>query len=274
MTLMTSAQKNLASPFLTNVPANAINAISQFVSGLRPVQIVATLPGGATEGDFCVLTTDGKLYRYHSGAWTKNIYAADLGDYVQAGQLAANSVTAGTIAAGAIDSMYITGAVVRTAASGARIVMGSNALIAYNAAEGVTYQLTPDSMYSGEVKANHYVIWDGANNWTVIDANRDASLNNITVAGTVDGVDVSAHAAASASVHGVSGDVMGTGSNQTMASGSGINGYTNGITISAGTLKCSTLEVGTFSSQPGASIAGYIGIHDVNGNYYKMAIVS
>lgn len=62
-------------------------------------------------------TTPGLLapaYRRSGNNWTATIYAADLGDQVQAGQLAADSVTAGTIAAGAIratDAVFQAGAI-------------------------------------------------------------------------------------------------------------------------------------------------------------------
>jgi hypothetical protein len=74
-----------------DIPAGAID-ITKFASGLTPVQVVSSLPAG-TEGETAVLTTTGKLYRYHSGAWTVATDGADI---------TANSITAGSIAAGAI----------------------------------------------------------------------------------------------------------------------------------------------------------------------------
>ena len=41
-----------------------------FAVGVRPVEIVDTLPLTATAGDVCYLTTDYKLYRYDGVAWT------------------------------------------------------------------------------------------------------------------------------------------------------------------------------------------------------------
>ena len=69
-----------------------------FASGITPVQIVSVLPGSGTEGQVVILTTDGKLYRYHAGAWTK---AADGADII------ANSITGGAIAAGAITASIL-----------------------------------------------------------------------------------------------------------------------------------------------------------------------
>lgn len=52
---------------------------------------------------------------------------------VTAEKIAANAVTAGAIAANAIDGKIITGAIVRTAASGQRIVLDTGGLVAYDA---------------------------------------------------------------------------------------------------------------------------------------------
>lgn len=52
--------------------------------------------------------------------------------------LAANAVEADTIAAGAIDGKIITGATVRTNATGARVVLNANGLYAYNSSGGQT----------------------------------------------------------------------------------------------------------------------------------------
>lgn len=80
--------------------------IDNFASTIEPVRIVTSLPAlpdpAYSDNAIVLLTTDRKLYRRSGNTWTATIYAADLGDQVQAGQLAADSVTAGTIAAGAI----------------------------------------------------------------------------------------------------------------------------------------------------------------------------
>jgi hypothetical protein len=139
MTLMTAGPKTLTNPWI-----DEINDLAQFAATMRPVQIVSSLPStGMAQGDIVFLTTDNKLYRYTGSAWSKQIFAADLGDQVQAGNLAANSVTAGKIAAGAIDSMTITGALIQTTSTANRgIKLTSTALKGYNGAGAETFSLT------------------------------------------------------------------------------------------------------------------------------------
>jgi hypothetical protein len=80
-----------------DIPAASLD-ITKFASGIAPVRIVSSLPGTATEGDTAVLTTNGKLYRYHAGAWTVATDGADI---------LANSITTGSIAAGAVNASQI-----------------------------------------------------------------------------------------------------------------------------------------------------------------------
>ena len=95
--------------------------ITPFASSIRPVAIVATLPGlpdaNYPVGACVVLTTNGKLYRNVSGAWSAATPTSDLTGTISAGQIAANAiiagkiaanaVTAGTIAAGAVSATEI-----------------------------------------------------------------------------------------------------------------------------------------------------------------------
>lgn len=62
------------------IAAGAIDSL-KFAAGIVPVQVVTSLPGTANEGDVAVLTTDGKLYRYHSGQWTVAVDGSDLTDF-------------------------------------------------------------------------------------------------------------------------------------------------------------------------------------------------
>ena len=82
--------------------------LSAFAQGIRPVEIVEELPAsGNAEGRTVVLTTDGKLYRYHDGDWTAAVAAGDVAGQITANQIAANAVTAGKIAAGAVSASEI-----------------------------------------------------------------------------------------------------------------------------------------------------------------------
>ena len=84
----------------------ADNAITtaKFASGLKPVEIVGTLP--TTDnivGRTVFLTTDSKLYRYNGTAFTKAVDGADItADSITAGQIQAGAITASEVAAGAI----------------------------------------------------------------------------------------------------------------------------------------------------------------------------
>ena len=60
---------------------------------------------------------------------------------VTAGKIAANAVRADEIAAGAIDGKIITGATVRTAASGARVQLNTLGIRAYDASGGTTFSV-------------------------------------------------------------------------------------------------------------------------------------
>ena len=82
---------------------NAIT-LTKFASGLQPVQVVSSLPGGASEGDQAYLTTDNKLYRFDGASWIKAVDGADVSSgTLPATAIVANSITAGQIQAGAIN---------------------------------------------------------------------------------------------------------------------------------------------------------------------------
>ncbi|MDX3929233.1 MAG: hypothetical protein QHC90_25955 [Shinella sp.] len=77
--------------------ANAAITIAKFASGLRPIEVLAALPTtGNTEGRQVYLTTEGKLYRYHAGAWTAAMDADDIEGTLSNAQiesLAASKIT-------------------------------------------------------------------------------------------------------------------------------------------------------------------------------------
>jgi hypothetical protein len=64
--------------------------VAKFASGLRPIEIVATLPvTGNVEGRLVYLTTDDKLYRYTGSSFVSTIAAADVTGTLADAQLAA-----------------------------------------------------------------------------------------------------------------------------------------------------------------------------------------
>lgn len=101
-----------------NLATGAVTT-AKFAAGIEPVAIVGALPSpsGYTGPKTVFLTTDGKLYRYASGAWTAAIPATDINGQIVGTQIAdnsistpklqANSVVAGKIAAAAVSATEI-----------------------------------------------------------------------------------------------------------------------------------------------------------------------
>ncbi|MBB3381809.1 MULTISPECIES: phage tail protein [unclassified Rhizobium] len=109
---LNSAQIADSAITIDKLAANAVDA-TKFASGIRPVEIVASLPTtGNVEGRTVYLTTDDKLYRYTGSAWTAATAAGDIAGQIVGTQisdgaistpkLAAGSVTANALAAGAV----------------------------------------------------------------------------------------------------------------------------------------------------------------------------
>ncbi|MGN6549767.1 MAG: host specificity factor TipJ family phage tail protein [Pararhizobium sp.] len=109
--------------------------LTKFASGLQPIELVSVLPAtGNAEGRQVYNTADGKLYRYHAGAWTATVAAGDVAGQITATQisdgaistpklaagavtadvLAANAVTAGKVMAGAIGTAALAAGAVTT----------------------------------------------------------------------------------------------------------------------------------------------------------------
>ena len=75
----------------SQIAANAIS-IGKLANGLQPLEIVATLPtSGSYEGRSVFLTTNGKIYRRHSGAWTVGVATTDLSGQIANTQIASIS---------------------------------------------------------------------------------------------------------------------------------------------------------------------------------------
>ncbi len=119
--------------------------------------------------------TDATVWRYISGVWTQQTFDASqtvtagtiitallaaaavtadkiaanavttdklYASAVTAAKIATGAITADKISAGAIDGFLITGATVRTAASGARVVLDSSGLKAYNSSGSVVSSIS------------------------------------------------------------------------------------------------------------------------------------
>ena len=80
-------------------------ASSQFSNGLRPIEVLATLPGsGNFQGRTVLLTTDNKLYRYTGTSFTKAISAADLDDQLNLATQAQGLLPTANASSGLVNS--------------------------------------------------------------------------------------------------------------------------------------------------------------------------
>lgn len=153
--------------------ADAALTTAKFASGLRPVEIVSSLPTtGLTTGRVVFHTGNGKLYRYNGTAWTASTLASDITGTLQAAQIAslaatqitgqitstqisdnaistpkilAGAITAGTIAAGAIQA----GSIAANA-----ITAGKIAADAITARELAADSVTAGAISAGAVRAD------------------------------------------------------------------------------------------------------------------------
>lgn len=170
--------------------------VAKFASGLRPVQIVSSLPtlpnSNYPEGAVVFLTTDDKLYRSTGTSWTASVPAADLAGQitttqisdnaistpklaagaVTANELAANSVIAGKIAAGAVGANEIAA----RAITAQKLAIGDYSNLVIN-----------DASASGNLEDWLFVtlapgISGSESPWVIVQANRDSYFQNPGVA--------------------------------------------------------------------------------------------
>jgi hypothetical protein len=174
--------------------ADAALTVAKFASGIRPVEIVATLPSsGNVVGRTVVLTTDQKLYRWNGTAWTAAVPAADVtgqltnaqiadvaaakltgqitttqisDDAVSTPKLAAGAVSTAKLAAGAVTADTIAANAVTTAKLAAGAVtadqVAANAITtakldanAVTTAKLAAGAITADQIAAGAVQATH-----------------------------------------------------------------------------------------------------------------------
>ncbi|MGY5775583.1 carbohydrate binding domain-containing protein [Rhizobium sp. LEGMi135b] len=134
----------------------AVDATS-LASGIKAVEVVSALPAaGNGEGRQVYLTTDGKLYRFHNGAWTAAVAAVDVNGTLNSSQIADNAITSGKLAPLAVDASKLADGSVSAAklaanavdttkfASGIRPVEIVSSLPTTGNVEGRTVYLTTD----------------------------------------------------------------------------------------------------------------------------------
>lgn len=93
-------------------PVSKVLELADFGTGLRPIQTLSSLPATGTVGQFVLLTTDKKLYRWNGSQWTKAVATDDLvgeinGAMVVDGTLVAQKFAANSVTADAVGSNRI-----------------------------------------------------------------------------------------------------------------------------------------------------------------------
>lgn len=161
---------NLASGAVTasKLAAGAVE-FTKFAAGLEPVGVVGSLPNplGYTGPRTVVLTTDGKLYRLVSGAWTAAVPAADITGQLTDAQLASiaaakltGQITSTQITDGAISTPKLAAGAVTAAQIAADTItaaqIAANAITATELAAGsvTTAKLLAGAVTANEIAAN------------------------------------------------------------------------------------------------------------------------
>tara|TARA_R100000808_G_scaffold23123_1_gene50892 strand:+ start:3636 stop:5744 length:2109 start_codon:yes stop_codon:yes gene_type:complete len=106
--------------------ADGTIAGTKFASGIKPIEVVGSLPSAGTQGRTVFLTSDNKIYRDTGSAWTAAVAGSDItggvatsalsgtisttqiaDDAITSAKIAANQVTASEIAANTITASQI-----------------------------------------------------------------------------------------------------------------------------------------------------------------------
>jgi len=181
----------LADQAVTNYKiADGAVDIAKFASGLRPVEIVSSLPAlpdaSYPQGAVVFLTTDNKLYRSDGNNWTAAVPTSDLtgtitetqitdgavstpklaagavttgkiaAGAVTANEIAANTITSGEIAAGAVTAAAIAAGAVGAAAIAAGAVTADKiAALAVTAGKIAAGAVTANEIAAGSITTDH-----------------------------------------------------------------------------------------------------------------------
>lgn len=218
----------------SQIAAGAITA-SNFASSIVAVEPLATLPvSGNFEGRMVYSTTDGQLYRYHSGAFTVSVPAANVGAGLTATQIssvAAATIT-GTLVTSQIGSGQITAGLIASATITATQLAAGSVGATQIAAAAVT-----------AAKTSLAAIDSGTGNLTA----GSVTASNI-VAGTITGTQIASGAIVAANI---SAGAIGT------------------TALAAGAVTASKITAGTITSTEIASgtiVAGNIASATITGS--------
>jgi hypothetical protein len=202
--------------------------LADFATGVTPVQIVSSLPGSGTEGQVVVLTTDGQLYRYHSGSWTVAVPAANVTGQLTASQIA--SITAAQISTqltasqiASISTAQLTGQIATTQITNGAVTTPLLAAGAVNTAALAANAVTASTIAAGTITS------------TQIAAGTITGSN--LVAGTVTAYNIAAGTVTSANI----------AANTITASNIAANTITAGQ-IAAGSITAAQIATGTITA--------------------------
>lgn len=91
---------DITGEILANQIANEAISTAKFAQGIRPVEIVNSLPAAGTQGRVVFLTTDNKLYRDDGTNWTAAVPTTDLSGTIVEAQIAAEAINTAKFAQG------------------------------------------------------------------------------------------------------------------------------------------------------------------------------
>jgi len=178
-----SSENIIDGAVLTAKIKDAMITTAKFAQGIKPVEIVSSLPTAGTQGRVVFLTTDNKLYRDTGTGWSVAVPTSDITGQITETQitdlaistpkLAANAVTAAKIAAGTITATEIAadtitagqiavGAIGASEIAAGAIVAGKIAVGAITAAGAEIADLTVGTAKIGELVVTTPKIADGA----------------------------------------------------------------------------------------------------------------
>lgn len=127
-----------------------------FASGIRPVEIVSTLPSsGNTAGRVVFLTTDNKLYRYDGSAWTAAVPAVDVTGQITTTQITDSAISTAKLSANAVTTAKLaTGAVTADTIAANAITAGKIAAAAISSTEIAAGSISVDRLSSSSSAFN------------------------------------------------------------------------------------------------------------------------
>jgi hypothetical protein len=222
-------------------PGGGYLSVTAFADTIAVPAVVGSLPATGSEGDLVVLTTDGKLYRYHAGAWTAAVATVDLTGTIITAQIASAAITASQLATAAVTAVAMAASSVATAAlqvaAVTSAVLASGAVVTAALAGGA---VTSAIIANGAVVAA--ALASGAVTSAAIAANTivagDIAANTITagqiLAGTITSTQIAANTI-------IAGDIA----VNTITAGQIAAGTVTATQLAAGTITATQIAAGT-----------------------------